>query len=52
MTVLAMIITLFIGILIFISGVVTKKKWLMFISIVPLVIALSQIALLFSMSLH
>lgn len=49
---LAMIITLFVGMLIFVSGVITKKKWLMYISIVPLVIALSQIVLLFSMSLY
>lgn len=49
---LAMIITLFVGMLIFVSRVITKKKWLMYISIVPLVIALSQIVLLFSMSLY
>ena len=52
MTVLGLIITFIIGILIIVSGVVTKKKWLMLISIIPLVIVLSQIALLFLMALN
>lgn len=52
MTFLGIIITLIIGILILVSGVVTKRKWLMFTSIVPLVIALSQIGMLFLMALN
>jgi hypothetical protein len=42
------IIILFItGILMLISGIVTKKKWLMLISAIPLVISLGLLALCF-----
>lgn len=51
MTFLGIIITLIIGILILIGGIVTKKKWLMLISIIPLVLAVGQLAMLFLMAL-
>ena len=52
MTVLGLIITLIIGILILVGGAITKKKWLMLISIIPLIIVLCQIAMLFLMALN
>ncbi len=42
-------ITLIIGILMLITGGILKKKWLMLISIVPLAIALIQLALILIM---
>ncbi len=39
---LNILITFIIGILMFIGGAVSKKKWLMTISIIPLAIALAQ----------
>ena len=41
------ITTCIIGILILIGGIATKKKWLMLISIIPLVFSLGLLALLF-----
>ena len=51
MTVLGLQITFIIGILILISGIVTKKKWLMLISIIPLVLVVVQLMMLFLMAL-
>jgi hypothetical protein len=51
MTVLGIIITLIGGILILIGGIATKKKWLIIISIIPLVIVLGQVTMLFIMAL-
>ena len=47
MTVSSIEITFVIGILILIGGAVTKKKWLMLISILPLAVALVQVVMLF-----
>ena len=52
MTFMGIIISFIIGILILVSGAVTKKKGLILISIIPLVIALSQFAILFLMSVN
>jgi len=49
MTFLGIMITLIIGVLILIIGGILKKKWLMLISIVPLVLALIQLALILFM---
>ena len=49
MTVFGLVVTLIIGILVFIGGAVTKKKWLMLISIIPLAIVLVNILTLFMM---
>jgi len=49
MTFLGMIITLIIGILMLIMGGILKKKWLMLISVVPLGIALIQVAIILLM---
>lgn len=51
MTFQSIIITLIIGILMIIGGIATKKRWLMLISILPLVIALGSITMLFLMAL-
>lgn len=47
-TALGIIITLIVGVLMLVIGAVTKKKWLMIISILPLVISIIQIIILFS----
>ena len=47
MTFTGTIILLVIGVLILIGGIVTKKKWLMLLSIIPLVIALGQLGIFF-----
>jgi hypothetical protein len=47
MTFLGIIITLIIGILMLISGVMTKKKWLKVLSLIPLAISIVQIIMLF-----
>lgn len=49
MTSLGIMITFIVGILILIIGVVTKKKLLMKISILPLFIAIVQMVMLFIM---
>ena len=51
MTVLGIEITFIIGILILIGGIVTKKKWLMLISIIPFVLVVGQLAMLFLIAL-
>lgn len=52
MSILAIMGTLIIGILMLIIGKETKNKWLKVISIILLVIALSQLGLLFLMTFH
>ncbi|NMA50104.1 MAG: hypothetical protein GX947_10155 [Tissierellia bacterium] len=52
MSILAIMGTLVIGILMLIIGKETKNKWLKIASIIPLVIALRQLAFLFSMAFH
>ena len=52
MTILGILLTLIIGILMFIIGIKTKKKWLMVISIIPLIIVLSQIVMLILMAFN
>ncbi|WP_159434084.1 hypothetical protein [Clostridium grantii] len=49
MSFLQMIAMLIIGILILIVGVITKKKWLMLISIVPFAFSLGNIIVLLLM---
>lgn len=51
MTFQNIIITLIIGILMLIGGIATKKKWLILISVIPLIVALGSIAMLFLMAL-
>ncbi|MCX7951840.1 MAG: hypothetical protein N2594_07825 [Clostridiales bacterium] len=49
MTFLGITVTFFIGLLLLIAGVVTKNKWFMFISIVPLAISIIQVLMLLMM---
>ena len=49
MTFLGIEITLAVGILMLIVGAVTRKKWLVAVSLVPLAIAVVQIVLLYMM---
>lgn len=51
MTFLGIITTLIMGVLILISGILLKKKWVILISIIPLVIAVGQLAMLVLMVL-
>ncbi len=51
MTILGIMATLLAGILILIAGARTKRKWLMVLSAIPLIAALSQIGILFLMFL-
>jgi len=44
--------TLLAGILILIAGAKTKRKWLMVLSAIPIIAALSQIGILFIMFLE
>lgn len=52
MSILAIMITLVLGIIMLVIGKETKNKWLMAISIIPLVIALSQLVFLLLMPFH
>ena len=51
MRVSGIVITFIIGLLIFIIGAATKKKWLMMISIIPLVIVIIQIGVVISIAI-
>ena len=51
MTILGMMVTLTTGKLILIAGAKTKSKWLVILSAIPIIIALSQIGRLFLMFL-
>jgi hypothetical protein len=49
MTFFNIMLTLVIGILMLIGGLVSKKKWLTLVSFIPLAVALSQLAMLLMM---
>jgi hypothetical protein len=47
LTMLGIGVVLIIGILMLVAGFVAKKRWLMLLSIVPLVISIFQLVILF-----
>jgi uncharacterized SAM-binding protein YcdF (DUF218 family) len=51
MTILGIAVTLIIGTLMLMAGAKAKRKWLMFLSAIPLIIALGQVGRLFLMFL-
>ncbi|NQS77018.1 MAG: hypothetical protein HQP61_11425 [Peptococcaceae bacterium] len=52
MTILGITITTICGTLMFVSGLKTKKKWMVIASAPLILVALSQIAILFLMAFH
>lgn len=52
MTVMGMSICLVIGLVLLMIGVVTKKKWIKVVAIIPLLIAIINIILTIGMGMH
>ncbi len=52
MTILTIILTIILGVFLLSVGLKTKKNWLVVISIVLFLVALSQLLILFLMAFH
>ena len=52
MTIMEMGICLIIGLVLLMIGVITKKKWIKTVAIIPLLIAIINIILMFGMGMH